>query len=100
MLERDFQAALIKELMEYLPGSIILKNDANYIQGFPDILILHGKAWVALEVKQSAHAPFRPNQQWYLEKLDGMSFAAVIYPEIKDEVLSKLYDYISTVNNL
>lgn len=99
MLERDFQAALIRELTERFPRSIILKNDANYIQGFPDILILHGKAWAALEVKQSGYAPFRPNQQWYLEKLDGMSFAAVIYPEIKDEVLNKLYDYISSINN-
>ena len=38
-LERDFQAKLIKELKVMFKGCIIVKNDPNYIQGIPDLLI-------------------------------------------------------------
>ena len=38
-LERDFQRKVIKEIGKRLPGSRVLKNDPNYIQGIPD---LHG----------------------------------------------------------
>lgn len=40
MLESKFQSGLIKEIKERFPGSIVLKTDATYIQGFPDLLIL------------------------------------------------------------
>ena len=41
MLERDFQSKLIKEIKIRLPGALVLKNDANYKQGVPDLLILY-----------------------------------------------------------
>lgn len=91
MLESKFQSGLISELEELFPGCVILKNDANYIQGFPDLLILYGNRWAAIEVKRSANASFRPNQPWWLETLSQMSFASVIYPENKEEVLNELY---------
>ena len=90
MLESTFQAKLIKELEEIFEGCVILKNDANYIQGFPDLLILYNDRWAALECKKDADAPFQPNQEYYLELLDGMSYASVIWPEIKEEVLDEL----------
>jgi hypothetical protein len=90
MLESRFQSELIRELEELFEGCVILKNDANYIQGFPDLLILYKNMWAALECKKSARAPYQPNQEYYLELLDRMSFASVIWPEIKEEVLNEL----------
>lgn len=90
MLESVFQSKLIKELELMFKGCIILKNDANYIQGFPDLLILYRKRWAALECKQDSLAKYQPNQEYYIDLLDNMSFASVIYPEIKEEVLYEL----------
>lgn len=90
MLERKFQADLIAELRELFPGCYILKNDANYIQGFPDLLILYEDRWAVLEVKKSPDAHLQPNQRYYLDKLGEMSFAALVYPENKEDVLYAL----------
>ena len=89
-LERDFQAKLIKELKVMFKGCIILKNDPNYIQGIPDLLILYNDRWAALEVKKSEHAQHQPNQEYYVDLMDQMSFAAFIYPENKEEILYEL----------
>ena len=94
MLESKFQAKLIKELKEELPGCIVMKNDCEYIQGIPDLTILHGERWASLEVKKNAKASHRPNQDYYVEKMDDMSFSRFIYPENKDEVLEELYLYL------
>lgn len=89
-LERDFQAKLIKELKIMFKGCIIVKNDPNYIQGIPDLLILYNDRWAALEVKKSATAHHQPNQEYYVDLMDQMSFAAFIYPENKEEILYEL----------
>lgn len=89
-LERDFQAKLIKELKIMFKGCIIVKNDPNYIQGIPDLLILYNDRWAALEVKKSEHAHHQPNQEYYVDRMDQMSFAAFIYPENKEEILYEL----------
>lgn len=90
MLESRFQSNLIKEIKELFPGCIVLKNDPNYIQGFPDLLILFNRRWAALEVKASANAMHQPNQDYYVDYLDGMSYAAFISPENKEAVLHDL----------
>ena len=41
MLENKFQANLIKELKARFPDCIVMKNDPTYIQGIPDLLVLH-----------------------------------------------------------
>ena len=89
-LERDFQAKLIKELKVMFKGCIIVKNDPNYIQGIPDLLILYNDRCAALEVKKSATAHHQPNQEYYVDLMDQMSFAAFIYPENKEEILYEL----------
>jgi len=89
-LESKFQAQLIIELKHRFPGCIVLKNDANYIQGIPDLLILYKKHWAALECKKTYNSSCQPNQIYYVEKMDDMSFAAFIYPENKEEVLDGL----------
>lgn len=89
-LERDFQARLIKELKQMFKGCVIMKNDSSYIQGIPDLLILYQDKWAALEVKKSRTASHRPNQEYYVELMDEMSYASFIYPENKEEVLYEL----------
>ena len=90
MLENKFQAKLIKELKEEFPGCIVMKNDSSYIQGIPDLLILHGDKWAGLEVKKSANAKKQPNQEYYVDKMNEMSFAKFIHPGNKEEILNEL----------
>ena len=90
-LERDFQAKLIKDLKTIFPGCIVMKNDSSYIQGIPDLLILHNDKWASLENKKSANAAKQPNQEYYVDKMNEMSFARFVYPENKQEVLDELY---------
>lgn len=87
ILERDFQARLIRRIKEEIPGSVVLKTDPNYRQGFPDLLILYGKHWAGLEVKKEERAPHRPNQDYYIQLLNEMSYARFIYPENEEEIL-------------
>lgn len=65
-----------------------MKNDSSYIQGIPDLLVLFRNKWAALEVKKSNTASHRPNQDYYVDKMNDMSYAAFIYPENKEEVLN------------
>lgn len=90
MLENRFQSNLRLDILDLFPGCIVLKNDEQQCQGFPDLLILYKNKWAALECKKSSKEPFQPNQEYYLEMLDAMSFAAVIFPENKEEVLDEL----------
>lgn len=89
-LERDFQGKLIKEIKERFDGAIVMKNDANYIQGVPDLLILYNDKWAALECKKSSKASKRPNQEYYVDLMNKMSFARFINPTNKEEVLNEL----------
>lgn len=90
MLESKFQAELIAELKATFPGCVVLKNDPSYLQGFPDLLILHRKKWAALEVKGSADARHQPNQDYYVEMLNDLSYSAFVYPENKEGILNDL----------
>ena len=90
MLENKFQSQLIKEIKHRFPGCIVMKNDANYIQGIPDLSILYKDKWATLECKKGKKAKHRPNQDYYVEKMNGMSFSAFIYPENKEDVLNEL----------
>lgn len=89
-LERDFQAQLIKELKQRFDGCMVMKLDPDYIQGIPDLLILFKNKWATLECKKSAKASKRPNQEYYVDLMNEMSFSAFIFPENKEEVLDEL----------
>ena len=88
--ENAFQAALIKDLKALFPGCVVLKNDPNYIQGFPDLTILYKDRWAVLECKKSLSASKRPNQEYYVDMLEEMSYASFICPENREEVLDEL----------
>ena len=89
-LESKFQKDFIDEAKERYPGCIALKNDSSYIQGFPDWTILHEDKWAVLEMKRKRGAKEQPNQEYYVNKLNDMSFSRFVYPENKDEVLNDM----------
>ena len=89
-LESRFQAGLIKEIKDRLPGCYVLKNDAGYLQGVPDLLILFKDKWATLECKRSEKERHRPNQDYHVNAMNEMSFSSFIYPENKEEVLDEM----------
>ena len=90
ILESKFQKELIDDIKTMFPGAIVLKNDPNYIQGIPDLLILYNDKWASLECKKSASANKQPNQEYYVDQMNRMSFSRFICPENKEEVLYEL----------
>lgn len=90
MLESRFQANLIKELKRRFPGCIVMKSDSGYLQGIPDLLVLYNDKWASLECKQSASSKKQPNQEYYVGKMNEMSFSRFICPENKEAVLCDL----------
>ena len=91
--ENQFQRTLVREIRNHYNNEcIVTKLDSGYIQGIPDLLILHKDKWATLECKKSKNAHRQPNQQYYVDKMDKMSFSKFIYPENKEEVLNELYE--------
>jgi len=88
--ETMFQARVIRKIRKMFPECIILKNDPNYLQGVPDILILWGNRWAALEVKTGPMSEQQVNQDYYVSKMNEMSFAAFIWPGNEKEILDEL----------
>lgn len=88
--ENKFQQELKKDLRNRFPGCIVTKTNPFEIQGIPDLLILYGKHWAALECKKSKNEHHQPNQDYYVRKMNEMSFARFIYPENKEEVLNEI----------
>lgn len=94
MKESKFQSNLKKELKNMFPGCIVTKLDSSDIQGIPDLLILYKNKWATLENKRTAKAHKQPNQEYYVNKMNDMSFSKFIYPENKEEVLTDLKKYL------
>lgn len=90
MKESEYQAGLIKRIKERFPDSIVLKNDSSYKQGIPDLTVLWKDKWAALETKRSENSPHRPNQDYYVEKMNEMSYSSFIFPENEEEVLNEM----------
>lgn len=90
MKENKFQANLKKKIKEMFPGCIVTKLDSGDIQGIPDLLILYKDRWATLENKKSEKAARQPNQEYYVDKMNNMSFSRFIYPENEEEVLDEL----------
>lgn len=88
--ENVYQAELIKKIESLIPGCFVLKNDPNYIQGIPDLLILYGDKWAMLEVKRSEDDKHRPNQDYYIDKFGEWSYSSFIFPENEEVVLNEL----------
>jgi hypothetical protein len=90
VVESKFQHDLVLELRDMFPDCIILLGNSSYLQGVPDILILWRDRWAALECKDRKTSRKEPNQKYYVEIMDRMSFSAFIYPENREIVLNDL----------
>lgn len=88
-LESGFQDRLRDDLKRMFPGCMIFKMDQ--IQGIPDLLILYHDRWATLECKRNAREIHEPNQDYYVDRMNEMSFSSFIFPENKEEVLNELY---------
>lgn len=88
--EGKFQTDLKKELRKRFPNCIITKLDPNDIQGIPDLLILWNDKWATLECKREENARHRPNQEYYVNTMNQMSFSAFIFPENKERILNEM----------
>ena len=89
MKESDFQLEIKKTIKARFPNAIIKKQDG--LQGFPDLIILNGNKWAALECKKSSEAHHQPNQDHYISRMNEMSYASFIFPENKEEVLNEVF---------
>ena len=96
MKENKFQSDLKKEIKKRFPGCIVTKLDSSDIQGIPDLLILYKNKWAALEVKKDASASKRPNQEYYVARMNEMSFSKFIFPENKEDVLNEIQQAFDT----
>lgn len=92
-LESGFQDKLRDELKQLFPGCMIFKMDQ--IQGIPDLLILYKNKWASLEIKKSKNAKHQPNQDYYVDKMNDMSFSRFVYPENKDDALEELKHFMN-----
>ena len=90
MLESKFKTELSKKIKKMFPGSIVLHLDPNEIQGMPDLLVLYKNKWAALEGKKNKNSSHRPNQDYYVNLMNKMSFSRFVYPENEEEVLDEL----------
>jgi hypothetical protein len=89
-IESKFQTSFIRKLKELFPGCLVIKNDPNYLQGVPDLLLLWRDKWAAFECKARTKARTQPNQEYYVLLMNAMSFAAFVAPETEKVVLDEL----------
>ena len=92
-VEREYQPHVISRLQTEFPGGIVMKNDAGYRQGYPDLIYTYGKT-IHLETKRDDTASFRPNQTYYINLINEQGgFARKICPENEDEIFKEIADY-------
>lgn len=87
-LESGFQDQLISELETLFPGCMVFKMEQW--QGLPDLLILYEDRWASLESKKGPDSSHRPNQDYYVDTMNRMSFSRFIDRTNKKEVLNEL----------
>ena len=91
MKESVLQKKVIDEISERLPEAIVIKNDANYLQGYPDLSVHYNGMFALLETKQHEDSSKRPNQEYYINKTNNEGgFARFINQENKDVILDEM----------
>lgn len=94
--ENQYQPIVIKRLEKEFSGGVVMKNDAGYRQGYPDLSYTYNGKTILLETKRCATASFRPNQEYYISLINAQGgFARSIKPENEDSVFKEIHDYFS-----
>lgn len=93
MNESVFQRQVKDRLKKEFPGCVVIKNDPNQIQGFPDLTIFFGSKWAMLEVKASETSSKRPNQDYWINKMSDLGYADYISPMYFDVIFQELREY-------
>lgn len=93
-MEAKLQSKIIKWLKSEGCYVIKTKPGPGISAGCPDIIALYGDKFIAIEVKATSTAPFRPGQQETLSFLRRYNrFVYVAYPEnwptIQNEIASQ-----------
>lgn len=89
--ESEFKSKLYKEIRDRFPGSEVLPNDANYLQGVPDATVYFPNGrYMLLEGKRASNSHRQPNQCYYVNESPLRNNAMFVHPENKEEVLSEL----------
>ena len=93
--EGIFKTKLIDELEKTFPDCIVTKLEADFKAGIPDILIVDGPRWATLEAKASKADVTKKRQNkdaqdYYVGKMNTMSYSSYIYPENKEEIINEL----------
>ena len=96
MRESKFQSQLVKKIQTMFPDAIVIRNNPQDLQGVPDITVLRGPHWAALEVKNSSSARKQPNQEYWVDRMNAMGYATFVYPENEREVLDHLQETLRT----
>lgn len=86
--ESQYQRELIKRIKERFPGCYVTTDLKD--QGLPDILILFGDRWAMLETKVSSDSHEQPNQRYWVDHYNELSFASFIRPDNEEQVLNEL----------
>lgn len=93
MAEKKLQSEIIKFLKDN--HAYVLKNDANYRQGVPDLSFWHTELSGFIEVKDHEDSPFQPLQELTIAMLKNMGvFCIVIHNENWDEWKARLTQWL------
>lgn len=94
MLENKFKTKLRKRIEKEFPGSMVMHLDPTEKSGIPDLLVLHKNKWATLEGKKEEDASKRQHQEYYVNKMNNMSYSSFIYPENEDQVIEEMHEYL------
>ena len=97
MLESRFKTNLRKRIEKEFPGAIVMHTNPSERRGAPDLVILYKDKWALLECKKSEKASHRPNQEYWIDLTNEMSFSRFIFPENRKEVLDELSVFFRSV---
>lgn len=88
-----FKKRLKDRLVSTFPRCMIFDLNPNDNQGIPDLLILFRDRWASLEAKGYFNSPHRPNQDYYVDLMNNMSFSSFIFPENEEQVIEQLHNH-------
>ena len=93
-----YQSLLRKKLKKEFPQCEVHRLDPNGVQGIQDLVLLCPTTWATLEIKGSSKSHKQPNQEYYVDKHNNMSFSKIINPENEKEVFTELNKHLKNFN--